>query len=802
MPPLVLFNRQWRIATDDFVFPSVVEFFMRSGWIVVISVVLAFHIQELENPVCLATDFRSTTLYLVVSLVLLCITCTNLACLTLYSAKGRMWEPPELHPRRHVSTFLYINILLTVAECLWTLTGTFFAFKDLLRCQSEETGRTVVVVVLVVIFLTYVLLFIKLVVACTAFRPFSTLHAGDERQGLLGSSPPPSGRPESETGLWLRCLNPCSKDENTVEAFKEIAALLSKVFHDADLVPSDILAGLLLMHYKHHKERSLIAEQYHLFSSPAPGENDVKPPELAELKHYYRYAAAAYGYWWYVLDRPVGNFVTLGPRLSCCGSCCCFPCLQLSPDESVVEGDTCCLCNRAAVLAMLQVEEDDLLVFDNRNRLQAVPYFLVLDHQQKSLVIAIRGTLSLHDMLTDLRGDADQMLSDAWGESFGLNAQFRGHKGMVEAARYVYQCLHGTTDGRCCSSQTNETGHESSATDVNGHDVIVASHAGTATTSNGASIIGRATSNGASGAASNGRATTNGAVPADSTIFVGTGRDRAARVNLLGLAMARYPDYSLVVTGHSLGAGTATVLAFLLRCKYPDKDVRCLAYSPPGGLLSTEAATESEKFTLSLVLGDDVIPRTSLANIARLSRDIKAACAGCQLPKYQLLGHSLVTLCCCVRSATIQAEVNRLFPVDEQLQQVQQQPPGNLVGPEPAPAASTTTSTVITIQDLPPLEDRLPGTPSSSGSSSRFLLSPVHQPLVVAAVAAGHLALPLHQHESLVLPGRIYYVEKPKGVEAFRVRVVDRSEFTDILVSPRMLLDHLPNYISRVLDQI
>ena len=51
--------------------------------------------------------------------------------------------------------------------------------------------------------------------------------------------------------------------------------------------------------------------------------------------------------------------------------------------------------------------------------------------------------------------------------------------------------------------------------------------------------------------------------------------------------------------------------------------MRCLAYSPPGGLLSTEAATESEKFTLSLVLGDDVIPRTSLANIARLSRDIK-----------------------------------------------------------------------------------------------------------------------------------------------------------------------------------
>jgi hypothetical protein len=31
------------------------------------------------------------------------------------------------------------------------------------------------------------------------------------------------------------------------------------------------------------------------------------------------------------------------------------------------------------------------------------------------------------------------MLCDAWEENFGLNAEFRGHKGMVEAARYEYQ---------------------------------------------------------------------------------------------------------------------------------------------------------------------------------------------------------------------------------------------------------------------------------------------------------------------------------------------------------------------------
>lgn len=44
-----------------------------------------------------------------------------------------------------------------------------------------------------------------------------------------------------------------------------------------------------------------------------------------------------------------------------------------------------------------------------------------------------------------------------------------------------------------------------------------------------------------------------------------------------------YQGYELVVCGHSLGGGTAVLLATILRPKYPG--VRCFSYSPPGGLL-------------------------------------------------------------------------------------------------------------------------------------------------------------------------------------------------------------------------
>ncbi len=74
-------------------------------------------------------------------------------------------------------------------------------------------------------------------------------------------------------------------------------------------------------------------------------------------------------------------------------------------------------------------------------------------------------------------------------------------------------------------------------------------------------------------------------------------RDR----HVLDKAFSYFDDYGLVVTGHSLGAGTAVVLAFLLRRKFPD--LKCYAYCPPGCVLNEAAAKVSHDFVLSLVFG-------------------------------------------------------------------------------------------------------------------------------------------------------------------------------------------------------
>ena len=65
--------------------------------------------------------------------------------------------------------------------------------------------------------------------------------------------------------------------------------------------------------------------------------------------------------------------------------------------------------------------------------------------------------------------------------------------------------------------------------------------------------------------------------------------------------------YELVIVGHSLGAGTAAILAILMQQQFPA--LHCYAFSPPGGLVSAPCAEETKSFITSLVVGKDVVPR-------------------------------------------------------------------------------------------------------------------------------------------------------------------------------------------------
>jgi sn1-specific diacylglycerol lipase len=72
--------------------------------------------------------------------------------------------------------------------------------------------------------------------------------------------------------------------------------------------------------------------------------------------------------------------------------------------------------------------------------------------------------------------------------------------------------------------------------------------------------------------------------------------------------------------GHSLGAGCALALGFMLRQRYPN--LRCLLYSPPGGLVTHRLAKSCTNFVTSFILDSEIVPRLSLQNMERLRDEI------------------------------------------------------------------------------------------------------------------------------------------------------------------------------------
>jgi len=72
----------------------------------------------------------------------------------------------------------------------------------------------------------------------------------------------------------------------------------------------------------------------------------------------------------------------------------------------------------------------------------------------------------------------------------------------------------------------------------------------------------------------------------------------------------QYHNYKLILTGHSLGAGVAAVLAVLYHSRY--RHLHCYAFSPPGSLFTLPLVEYSKSFITTIIYGNDIVPRCSI----------------------------------------------------------------------------------------------------------------------------------------------------------------------------------------------
>ena len=97
-------------------------------------------------------------------------------------------------------------------------------------------------------------------------------------------------------------------------------------------------------------------------------------------------------------------------------------------------------------------------------------------------------------------------------------------------------------------------------------------------------------------------------------------------------------EHKVVLTGHSLGGGVATILGFFIRLHEIFKDrIYVYSFGQPGGLLNASAQKESKKFVVGVMYNDDVVPRLSMRSVFKLRNEIRTTLCECDQPKYKII---------------------------------------------------------------------------------------------------------------------------------------------------------------------
>ncbi|KAL3137504.1 hypothetical protein ABBQ38_004792 [Trebouxia sp. C0009 RCD-2024] len=289
--------------------------------------------------------------------------------------------------------------------------------------------------------------------------------------------------------------------------------------------------------------------------------NAVDLADLEIASHFVKYAVASYAII-PVTENPDKNRFQRSPLT--CGACA---------KKNVVSGDSI----TADILKLADLEPDELLYWSHDNRaLSHLPYMIILDKEKKKVVVAIRGTQSIADLVTDAVVHPEPM--DSWvpqdflKKNGPLGAVF-GHAGMVSSAEAILK-------------------------DMEEHGVLQ-------TLLQGEEYKGQENENTGEG---------------------------------VGAKMAKALDgknYQLVITGHSLGAGTAALVGLKLKARFPD--VRTWAFNPPGGLVTRNLNKVLDTFCTSLVVGKDAVSRGTVNNLSRLMDEMVTALARCRYHKLHVI---------------------------------------------------------------------------------------------------------------------------------------------------------------------
>eukprot|EP00884_Botryococcus_braunii_P020127 jgi/Botrbrau1/6799/Bobra.0153s0002.1 len=257
---------------------------------------------------------------------------------------------------------------------------------------------------------------------------------------------------------------------------------------------------------------------------------------------------------------------------------------------------------KADILKYAKIEEQDLLYFSHYNTaLTHLPYLIALNRRRKTVVVALRGTMTLADVVTDAVAVPERI--DGWLPKGVMKDAARGRR---RHRAYAHSGMVATTQN--LEADLNKNGILPAL--LYGNREVLQKFLSTLSETERRKLEG----------------------------WVGRGSKDASgdRGEAVGISMRELntEGWRLVVTGHSLGAGAATLLSLKLRDNF--KDIRCWAFSPPA-LMSKNLVDVCREFCTAVVVGKDAVPRASINNLSRLMDEMMTSLARCRQPKLRVL---------------------------------------------------------------------------------------------------------------------------------------------------------------------
>lgn len=143
--------------------------------------------------------------------------------------------------------------------------------------------------------------------------------------------------------------------------------------------------------------------------------------------HFMHYALSAYGWPMFLMTHSKTGMCQLCTKVRCC----CFSCCRSNKHTTDIIDDNCCYCNYAAMRKMLQMTEAEVIYTTFHVDVGETPFFVACDYTKEKIVVSIRGTLSMKDVLTDLNAEGEVLPLEPRRDDWV------GHKGMVQAAVYI-----------------------------------------------------------------------------------------------------------------------------------------------------------------------------------------------------------------------------------------------------------------------------------------------------------------------------------------------------------------------------